>query len=301
MTAPRMHPHELHISVDLVSHLVAEQFPQWANLPLESVTSGGTDNAMYRLGNDLVVRLPRIEKAAMKIEKECYWLPKLAPFLPLETPKPIAQGKPAGTYPWQWAIYQWIEGDVATTIESLANPAAVAIALAQFVAALQQIDPSNGPKSGKHNGYRGKPLANRSTETRKALKECQRLIDTAAATKAWEESLSAPTWDKPFVWLHGDLHTANLLTYQGRLKAVIDFADVGLGDPACDLIIAWTFLDKETRKVFREALSVDDATWLRGRGWALSIALIMLPYYLNTNPEIVAMARRVIGEVLEEL
>ena len=295
----QMHADEVETDVTLVGRLLAAQFPQWADLPLEPVPSAGTDNAIYRLGNEMAVRLPRIHWATGQVEKEHRWLPRLAPFLPLTIPVPLAKGAPGEGYPWHWSVYGWLEGETAT-LDRLADPRRAATDLARFVAALQRIDPTGGPAPGTHNSSRGEPLAMRDSRTRAAIEALHGILNTRAAIAVWEAALQAPAWTGPPVWIHGDLQSGNLLSVHGRLSAVIDFGCLGIGDPACDLIVAWNLLCAETREVFRAAHSVDEATWARGRGWALSVALIALPYYLHTNPAIVAASRRTIHEVLAD-
>lgn len=299
MPAGKMHADEVETDVSLVGRLLAAQFPQWADLPIEPVPSAGTDNALYRLGDDMAVRLPRIHWAVGQVEKECQWLPKLAPHLPLAIPVPLAKGTPAEGYPWDWSVYRWLEGENAT-LDRIADPTQAATDLARFVAALQRIDPTGGPPSGPHNFFRGVPLAMRDAPTRDALASLRGTMDTDAATAAWEAALRAPVWHGPPVWVHGDLQSGNLLAVQGRLSAVIDFGGLGVGDPACDLIVAWNLFSAETRAVFRATLSVDEATWARGRGWALSVGLIALPYYRDTNPVLADIARHAIEEVLAD-
>jgi aminoglycoside phosphotransferase (APT) family kinase protein len=299
MTAGKMHVDEVDTDVSLVGRLLAAQFPQWADLPIEPVHSAGTDNAIYRLGDDMAVRLPRIHWATGQVDKEHQWLPRLAPHLPLAIPVPLARGVPAEGYPWHWSVYRWLEGETAT-IERIADPRQAATELAQFIAALQRIDPTGGPPPGPHNSGRGVPLAARDSHTRTAIEALQGILDAGAATAAWEAALQAPAWPGPPVWIHGDLQSGNLLAVQGRLTAVIDFGCLGVGDPACDLIVAWNLLSAGTRELFRAALSVDDATWARGRGWALSVGLIALPYYRSTNPVLAANARHTIGELLAD-
>lgn len=293
-----MHPDEVDTDASLVRRLLAAQFPKWADLPIERVRSAGTDNAIYRLGDDLAVRLPRIEWATGQVEKEHRWLPRLAPHLPLAIPSPLAMGFPAEGYPWHWSVYSWLEGENAT-VDRLADLGQAATDLARFVAALQRIDPFGGPRAGVDSS-RGVPLAARETPTRTAIAALHGGLDTDAVTVAWEAALLTPAWPGPGVWLHGDLNAGNLLARHGRLSAVIDFGTMAVGDPACDVMVAWTLLTAETRDVFRAALSVDDATWARGRGWALSWALIVLPYYEHTNPELCGIARYAIGEVLAD-
>lgn len=299
MPLNKMHDDEVDIDLPLVSRLIAGQFPQWADLPIEPVQSAGTDNAIYRLEEDMAVRLPRHNGATLQVKKEQRWLPKLAPLLPLATPVPIGMGMPAEGYPYHWSICRWLEGENAA-INPVVDLHHAAIELAQFVAALQKMDPTGGPPPGPHNSFRGVPLASRDAQTRAAIASLAGMLDTGAVTRAWEAALQAPAWNGPPVWHHGDLHPANLLVQQGQLSAVIDFGCLGVGDPACELIAGWTLLSAETRPLFRAALSVDDATWARGRGWALSVGLIALPYYLETNPILVEISRRAINEVLAD-
>jgi aminoglycoside phosphotransferase (APT) family kinase protein len=296
-----MHAAEFDTDASLVRCLLAAQFPEWSDLFIERVRSGGTDNAIYRLGDDLCVRLPRIEWATMQAEKELQWLPRLAPHLPLSIPVPLAKGMPAEGYPWHWSVCRWLPGENAI-VEQFADLRQAAITLAQFVAAMQRIDTTDGPPPGAHNFGRGVPLAIRDAPTRAAIAKLHEVLDTDAVTAAWEDALNAPAWDGPPVWIHGDLHAGNLLVDHGHLSAVIDFGGLGVGDPACDFAAAWTlFSDQsESRDAFRAALSIDDASWARSRGWALSTGLIALPYYMNTNPVIVAMARHQIDEVLAD-
>jgi aminoglycoside phosphotransferase (APT) family kinase protein len=299
MAAAKMHVDEIDTDVSLVARLLCEQFPQWASLPIKPVHSTGTDNALYRLGDDMVVRLPRIYWAAGQVDKEHQWLPKFAPLLPLAIPVPLVKGQPGEGYPWRWSVYQWLEGENATS-ERLTDRCQAAIDLAQFIAALQQIDVPYSPLSGVHGSFRGEPLARRDSETRQAIATLRGVIDAAAVTAVWEAALAAPLWPGPPVWLHGDLQSGNLLTVRGRLSAVIDFGCMGVGDPACDVMAAWMYLGAETRGVFREVLAVDDATWARARGWALTVGLIAFPYYQNSNPLLAAISRRAIDEAVAD-
>jgi aminoglycoside phosphotransferase (APT) family kinase protein len=289
----RMHADEALIDDELVLRLVAEQFPQWAGLAVEEIPSSGTVNAMYRLGSSLTVRLPRIEGGVADIEKEFEWLPRLAPLLPVPIPSPVGLGKPAEGYPWPWSVQEWIEGSVAVA-GSVREPVGLAEDLAGFVRAFRAVELPGAPAA-----YRGGALGLQDSGTRAAIELLEGSIDTATALAAWESavevSVGAP------VWVHGDLMPSNLLVDgSGRLTAVIDFATAGVGDPACDLIPAWNLLPGGARSVFRAALDVDDDTWNRGRGRALSMALIQLPYYRHTNPGIAANAQYVIDEVLAD-
>jgi aminoglycoside phosphotransferase (APT) family kinase protein len=303
MSTHKMHAGEVDTDASLVARLVAAQFPAWAELPIEAVRSAGTDNAIYRLGTEMAVRLPRVEWAAAQVNKEQTWLARLGPRLPLAIPVPLAKGTPALGYPWHWSVYRWLEGETAT-LERIADACQAALELARFVAALEGIDPAGGPAAGAHSSFRGVPLAQRDAPTRAALVSLHGVLEgdeLAAAKAAWNAALEAPTWEGTPVWIHGDLQSGNLLAVQGRLVAVIDFGCLCVGDPACDLAVAWNLFDADARNVFREALAVDDATWARGRGWALSIALIALPYYRDTNRVLADIARHAITEVLADI
>lgn len=290
----QMHADEAQIDDELVLRLVAGRFPQWDGLEVAEIPSSGTVNAMYRLGDSLTVRLPRIEGGVSDIEKESDWLPRLAPLLPVRIPQPVGLGKPAEGYPWPWSVQEWIEGSIAVA-GSVREPVGLAEDLAGFVRAFRAIELPGGPAA-----YRGGPLELEDEETRAALRLLEGSIDTATALAAWESALAA-TPAAGSCWVHGDLMPSNLLvTEDGRLAAVIDFATAGVGDPACDLIPAWNLLPATARVVYREALGVDDDAWNRGRGRALSMALIQLPYYRDTNKGIAANAQHVIDEVLTD-
>ena len=293
-----MHADEVASDVVLVRRLLAAQFPQWAGLPIVPVPSAGTDNALYRLGAELAVRLPRIHWAVGQAAKEDVWLRRLAPALPLTVPAVLAHGQPGEGYPYPWAIYRWLGGANAAQSPPT-DMVAAAVELAHFLRALQGIDTTGGPVALDH-GLRGAPLAGRDAATRQAIAALTGEIDTAAATAVWEDALRAGEWDRPLVWFHGDLLPGNLLVAGGRLSAVIDWNGLGVGDPACDLVIAWALLFGDGRAAFRAALGVDAATWARGRGHALSQALIFIPYYRHTNPLGVAYHRRTLAAVLAD-
>jgi aminoglycoside phosphotransferase (APT) family kinase protein len=295
-----MHADEVDTDATLVRRLLAEQFPHWADLPIRAIHPLGTDNANYRVGEEMLVRLPRRERTVGTLEKERRWLPRVAPLLPVAVPLPLGEGVPAEGYPFPWSVYAWLEGENAT-VGRITDVRQLATDLAQFVAALQSIDPMGGPSPGEHNFFRGEPLARRDEATRAAIASLAREIDADAVTAAWEAALQAPEWERLPVWVHGDLDSRNVLVERGRLCAVIDFGCLGVGDPACDVMVAWKLLSAETRELFRDALSVDEATWARGRGWALSQALMALGYYtLETNPVLVREARRWLAEVLAD-
>jgi len=292
---PSVHPDEVEVDLHIVQRLLAEQFPQWAGLPIERFPSYGTDNVLFRFGAELYVRLPRLRAevptwAIDQIHKEAEWLPRLSSHLPVQVPAVVARGDPSEDYPYTWAVYQWLEGETPkrATVELARDVAA-------FLAALQRIDTTGAPATTS----RAQPLAAHDSATRAALSCLHGEIDVAAATRAWERALEAPNWEGPSVWVHGDLLAANLLLRDGRLSAVLDWGSLCAGDPACDLMLAWSLLTP-VRNEFRAALDFDDSTWERGRGWALSQAVIALPYYLHTNPPMVAHARNAIAGVLAD-
>lgn len=285
-----MHPDALPIDCDLVQALLAEQFPAWADRPVEPVPSAGTDNALFRLGDELVVRMPYREAgAAAQIQKEHTWLPKLSSRLPLEVPFPVVMGLPGQGYPCPWSIYRWIEGQ-GEAPGVLASDLPTARRLADFVRALGRLDLASGPRPGEHNFGRGAPLIERDEATRAGIDACTDDLDVAAAGRIWRAGLEADEV-VPERWIHGDLMGDNLLFREGQLAAVIDFGGLAVGDPAYDLTIAWTGFSEPARKTFWEHVHVDDATWERGRAIALSIAVIALPYYRESNPAMAQMAR----------
>lgn len=300
MSSEHQQATEVDVDVALVRRLLDEQFPRWAGLAISPVESAGTDNAIFRLGDDKVIRMPRVDWAVGQVEKEQLWLPHIAPHLPLAIPAPVAGGYPSNGYPWSWSIYGWIEGETAS-VDRIADMNGIAVTLARFVAALHRVDATGGPPPGDHNFSRGEPLAALDAETREALAESHGLIDVEAVAGAWDDALGIPAWPDPPVWIHGDLQASNLLLQDGQLTAVIDFGGLGVGDPACDLQVAWNLFSGDAREAFRSTLQVDDATWARGRAWALSVALIQLPYYLHRRPKIAERARYVINEVMTGL
>lgn len=286
------------INAALVSRLVATQFPQWATLPVKSVEPGGWDNRTFHLGPTMTVRLPSAEGYALQVAKEHRWLPYLAPRLPLPIPVPLAKGAPSDSYPWPWSIYPWLEGETAS-LNRIADLPTFAVALAHFLKSLQTLDAADGPPPGPHSAFRGGPLTTYDAETRATLAVLNGEVDTEAARTVWDTALAAP-WRGPSVWFHGDVAVGNLLLREGELGAVIDFGCAGVGDPACDLVIAWTLFSGPSREAFYAGLTVDDATWARARGWALWKALITLAQHVNTQPHEAVKARSVIDDVLAD-
>lgn len=279
--------------VDLVRALLAAQFPQWADLPVTHVPSAGTDNDMYRLGKRLAVRLPKTTANAGSIVKEQRWLPRLAPHLPLPVPVPVGHGVPGEGFDLPWSVYDWLDGANAYD-EPITDLAHAAVELGRFGAAMRRADATGGPPSFR--GGHVTEWADGAMEgaIRGLGEEGEGVLD------AWESVLRLPQWDGPPRWVHGDLLPGNLLARDGRLSAVIDFGAVGTGDPACDMMAAWTLLTPETRPLFREAAEVDDATWARGRGWALCWGVVTEDHYRSTNPVLAAVAHRSWTEALAE-
>lgn len=296
----RMHPDETPTSAALVRRLLASQMPRWAYLPVAPLASSGTDNALFRLGEELLVRLPRIHWAAEDAAKDARWLPWLAPRLPLAVPEPLALGAPGEGYPYAWSVYRWLPGESAR-LERLADPASAARTLAGFLLALQALDTDGGPDAVRL-GARAAPdgLERRDARTRACLDELAGELDLPAALAVWEAALAAEPWRGPPVWVHGDVMPGNVLLRDGRAHAVIDWASLSVGDPAPDLMVAWSLFAGESREAFLKAMGADDAMRARARGHALSQAAIFIPYYRHTNPEGVENARRLVATVLAD-
>ncbi|MFJ7910627.1 aminoglycoside phosphotransferase family protein [Kitasatospora sp. NPDC096204] len=293
--ATRMHPDGPVVDAALVRRLIAAQFPQWERLPIIPASAPGADNAMFRLGPELAVRLPLVAWAADGLRRERQWLSRLAPRLPQPVPAPLEVGRPAAGYPWEWSVLRWL-GGTNPVVNSLAAPGDLAGDLARFVNALRAADPAGAPTA-----QRSVPLASRDGATRAAIAQLAGSINTAAATALWDKALRLPEYAGPPVWTHGDLTPGNLLVAPtGRLSAVLDFALMGVGDPTADLIAAWNLLPATTRPAFRAALGADEAMWARGRAWAFSIALVTIPYYRHTDQALTANARHVVREVLAD-
>ena len=290
---PRMHDDELAIDADLVGRLVAQQMPSWAGLAVRPV-GRGTVNAMFRLGDDLAVRMPRAAEWADDLGREWEWLPRLRDRLTLQVPEPVASGEPTREYPLPWAVYRWVDGDQYADA-LVDDEVAAADDLARFAQELRAGPVDDAPETGR------RPLAELDEWTRTAVVEADDLLDASAVLAAWDQALGAPVFADEKVWIHTDLLRPNLLVRGGRLAAVIDFGAVGVGDPAADVIAAWTVFGAVGRERYREILDVDDATWDRARGYALTQAALIVPYYRETNPAFTASALRTIGEVLADL
>jgi aminoglycoside phosphotransferase (APT) family kinase protein len=294
----RMHDDEVDTDVALVTRLVSTQFPRWADLPVSRVDATGTDNAIYRLGDELSVRMPRIHWAVAPVEREFAWLPRIAQHLPFDVPTPVALGAPGEGYPWPWTVCRWVPGENPISgVETGVDTPGLARDLAHFVGAMRALDPNGAPITAWP-----RPLQQEDDLVRSNLAalagELHAVREEVVAV--WEDALAAPRWGGPPTWIHGDLSPGNLLLRDGRLRGVLDFSAMGLGDPASDYRVAWNLLPAGARRVFRQAVGSDDATWARARGWVLLQALAQLPYYTERHPPLAANARHVIAELVAE-
>ncbi|MDH6233260.1 aminoglycoside phosphotransferase (APT) family kinase protein [Mesorhizobium soli] len=281
------------ITNELVGRLIAKQFPEWSGWPIAAVVPGGWDNRTFRLGDEMSSAAAYVAQ----VEKEQYWLPKLAPNLPLPISVPVAKGAPGEGYPWQWSVYRWLEGEPATA-GGIADLTAFARALAGFLAALHRIDATGGPPAGEDNFHRGGRLAVYDAQIRTALSALADRIDTAAAAEIWAAALASEWLDTP-LWVHGDIAAGNLLVRDGALCAVIDFGCLAVGDPACDLVIAWALFSGDSRQAFRQALAFDEDTWRRARGWALWKAAITAAGH-DKNQREAEQSLRILADVVAE-
>jgi aminoglycoside phosphotransferase (APT) family kinase protein len=289
----RMHVDEVDTDAELVRRLLSAQHPQWADLPISRVPSAGTDNAMYRLGDELAVRLPRIDWAVDVVAKEQRWLPFLAPQLPLAVPVPVAEGAPTEEFPYPWGVVRWLPGDLAT-LDRLEDPVQAARDLAAFVGALRCVDATGGPR---HN--RGASLRRGDRMVRDGIATADGEVDVDSLLGVWEAAIAAPEHEGPPTWFHGDLAHLNLLATGGRVSGVIDWGTCGVGDPSIDMIVAWSLLPTGARDVYRKELGVSDAEWARGKGWVVT-GVFGIPYYRYTNPMLVADKIHAIDALLAE-
>lgn len=277
--------------------LVADQFPQWSDLAVTAVAHGGWDNQTFHLGSTMSVRLPSAAEYALAVEKEQHWLPRLAPSLPLPIPTVLGAGEPGAGYPFRWSIYGWLDGDPIRA-GRITDPVRFALDLADFLVALQRVDTTGGPPPGTHSWFRGGTLRTFDETTQNALHTLEGQIDVELAREIWRSALESP-WDGVTTWFHGDVAEGNLLLCDGQLSAVIDFGTCGVGDPSCDLAATWTLLTPESRPRFRERLSVTEASWARGRGWALWRTLADCARSVG-EPAADANAWRVLDEICSE-
>lgn len=292
-------PQRLAVDVETVCHLVAAQFPQWAQRPITPVRTPGWDNFTFHLADDMLVRLPSAAEYEPAVEKEHRWLPELAKQLPIPIPTPLARGLPGAGYPFHWSVYGWLSGEPAAPC-AITDAMGIAEDASGFLEALRRIDATGGPQPGLHNWFRGATLRTYDATARGALAELDDQIDVGLAAAAWEHALGA-RWDGVDVWFHGDLAAGNLLIERGRLAGVIDFGTCGVGDPSCDLAIAWTLLDLPGRQLLRERLDIDASSWARGRGWALWKTLRNLVNALEDRDERSATeARLIVDAILDD-
>ncbi|MFK0101733.1 aminoglycoside phosphotransferase family protein [Streptomyces sp. NPDC091040] len=298
---PHTHAHpdgRAGIDAALVERLIAAQFPQWRGLPVVPVEVDGWDNRTYRLGDAMTVRLPTAAGYVPAVEKEHVWLPRLAPSLPVPVPPVLALGAPGEGYPFPWSVRRWLPGETAAR-GHIADLPGFAASVGAFLCALRRCDPTGGPAAGEHSWHRGASPAYYDAQTRRCLALLADRVDTARARAVWEAALAAE-WHGDPVWFHGDIASGNLLVQGGELAAVIDFGTSGVGDPACDLVIAWTMFDSESREAFREAAAQDPGTWARARGWALWKALLNLVLDTDADPARSAVELRVVEAVVGE-
>ncbi|NNM59964.1 MAG: phosphotransferase [Legionellales bacterium] len=291
---------EIQIDVALVQQLIVAQFPQWADLLIKPVEFGGCDNRTFRLGREMSIRLPSAEEYVRQVKKEQEWLPKIAPHLPLPIPQPLAMGMPSEDYPWHWSIYKWLEGESANSLElDDAYLEIIAVQLSQFLRAFHQFDAAGAPAPGLHNWWRAAHTSVYDAETRSLIETLKDFIDVDNAISLWQRAINSQ-WDSEPVWVHGDVASGNLLVKDNRLAAVIDFGCMGIGDPACDLTIAWTFFRGESRNIFKANLHFDEETWARARGWAMWKALYEISELEEKSGTELAKQMQIIDAVIEE-
>jgi aminoglycoside phosphotransferase (APT) family kinase protein len=306
-----LHDNELSISTGLVRALVDDQFPHYANLSITPLGASGSTNRLFRLGDELLVRLPRQPQSGKGISKERRWLPRIRAQLPVEVPEIVELGQPGAGYPERWSITRWLEGELPPVWQpgEHADQARMVLAeqLADFIRALQSIEiTAEANDDDALRAYRGSPLAEYDTHFQRTLEYCRSIggldLDLEAAQAVWSEALELAGARVPGEarWYHSDLVAENLLIRNGRLAAVLDFGGLAIGDPTIELHGAWELFDPPARDLFRQALDVDDEQWLRGRAWALAIALGALSYYWQTMPgrcrDRLAMARAVLAD-----
>ena len=286
------------INKNLVHQLISKQFPEWKELTIQAVAVSGWDNRTFHLGDEMLVRLPSAACYAGQVEKEAHWLPMLAPHLPVKIPAPLALGKPTKDYPWPWGIYRWLVGETVAATPDI-DLSILAEDLANFLFSLHRIDSTGGPAPGLHSFYRGGSLAVYDEETQKALSHLKNNIDSLAAMELWQSALKT-SWRKAPVWVHGDISAGNLLIEHGKLSAVIDFGQLSIGDPACDLAITWTLFKDQSRAIFKTKLALDDDTWIRAKAWTLWKALVTAAGFTNPNNAEAKQCWNIIHDVLND-
>ncbi|MEQ9116358.1 MAG: aminoglycoside phosphotransferase family protein [Rickettsiales bacterium] len=290
-----MHADEFEITKGLVERLIDEQFPEWSDLEVSHLNVMGSDNVIFKLGDDKVIRLPRLESSSEFAERENIWLPKISKHVSIKTSQPVASGKPTSFYPFYWSVCYWIDGETSFEAKSI-NYNNLARDLASFIKELRNIKLSGAEPLSK----RGKSLEVQVKDVEVALSDLKEEIDVKLASEIWQDCLNTEEYSGEPVWMHGDLLPSNILVKNGHLEAVIDFGLFGVGDPSCDLLPAWCLFDKESRNIFLEELKLDKASIMRGKGWALSVAIKILPYFRNTNRELVEVANKMLTNILSD-
>ena len=286
------------IDVTVARELVNSQFPHWSSHAVTRLEDEGWCNRTFRLGDNMLIRLPRHQAYAAQVEKEASWLPKLSHYLPLQIPQALALGAPSSNYPFHWSVCGWIEGQTARP-ENVKDMSHLARELAAFLAALQRVPQQDGPQPGPHNFFRGGTLSTYDAQTRAAIAAIATKLDAIAATEVWDRAL-ASRWQRDPVWIHGDVSVGNLLVKDGQLCAVIDFGNIGVGDPACDLAMYWTIFEGNARRSFKSGLDLDEETWARGRAWVLWKALILAAGLAASNSFEASKSWSIIHEVLAD-
>ena len=299
MSNPEKHD-KLEITSQIVSSLIAEQFPQFSHLPIRPVDHGGNDNRTFHLGTEMSIRLPSSEEYVRQVKKEQEWLPKIAPHLPLPIPQPIAMGMPSESYPLNWSIYKWLAGESPNNLE-LGDTylETIAAQLANFLSEFHKYDAAGAPAPGLHNWWRAAHTSIYDAQTRMLIEQLKDLVDADKATSLWQRAISSK-WNKDPVWVHGDVASGNLLVKNNKLAAVIDFGCMGIGDPACDLTIAWTFFRGKSREIFKANLQLDEETWARARGWAMWKALFEISELKDKSGVGLMKQRQIINAVMKE-
>ena len=288
----------ININTELARNLIDDQFPNWSSLTISLVEPGGWDNRTFRLGCEFTVRMPSAETYVAQVYKEQQWLPFLANNLSTKIPKVQALGKPGYGYPWPWSVYKWIKGGTASQTSDIEKNT-FAKELASFILELHSVNSTKGPKPGKHNYFRGGRLEIYDSDTKKYATGLSEDVDLPAVLRLWNRAKSTQ-WPGEPVWIHGDLEASNILVSNGKMRAIIDFGNCAVGDPACDLVMAWTYFDTASRYSFRSALGIDEDTWERGKAWALWKALFRMSQSQHSRNDEFYAAKRIVETVLSD-
>lgn len=290
-----LHNTEAKLSLEVVKQLLNEQFPEWSHQTIHPLSHQGTDNVMLKLGENKILRFPRTQRSEESLKKEFLWLPKLDSSLPIQIPHILGVGRPNEQYPYQWAIVNFLEGRSPSDSNPL-NLTLAAKDLGNFIKELQKVDTINAPLCS-----RKPPSMSCDKETRESMLALSDVFDIKVIDKLWDLALEVSSWKMDPVWLHGDIHAGNLLVQGRKLTGVIDFGMSGVGDPACDLIVAWMLFDQDAREIFHSAVNPDEAMWDRARGCALHFGIMAYSYYKNRDPFLAGVAKRTLNEILMDL